>query len=33
MQRKLALIEVRSRLQEQFEPVHKHSSLDNFGNE
>ncbi len=32
MQRKLALIEVRSRLNEQFEPIHTYSSLDNFGN-
>ncbi|CAF0806348.1 unnamed protein product [Adineta ricciae] len=30
MKRKLALIEVRSRLSEQFEPVHTFSSLDNF---
>ncbi|CAF1123671.1 unnamed protein product [Adineta steineri] len=30
MQRKLALIEVRSRLHEQFEPMHTFSSLDNF---
>jgi hypothetical protein len=32
MQRKLALIDVRSRLNEQFEPIHTFSSLDNFGN-
>lgn len=32
MQRKLALIEVRSRLNEQFEPIHTYRSLDNFGN-
>jgi hypothetical protein len=32
MQRKLALIEVRSRLNEQFEPIHTYSSLENFGN-
>jgi hypothetical protein len=32
MQRKLALIEVRQRLNEQFEPVHTYRSLDNFGN-
>jgi hypothetical protein len=31
MQRKLALIEVRSRLNEQFEPIHTYNSLDNFG--
>lgn len=31
MQRKLALIEVRDRLHEQFQPVHTYRSLDNFG--
>ncbi|UJR36652.1 hypothetical protein I4U23_029369 [Adineta vaga] len=30
MKRKLALIEVRSRLSEQFEPIHTFGSLDNF---
>ncbi|CAF3397491.1 unnamed protein product [Rotaria sp. Silwood1] len=30
IQRKLALIEVRSRLNEQFEPIHTYSSLENF---
>lgn len=31
MQRKLALIEARSRLNERFQTVHSFNSLDNFG--